>query len=111
MKLREVATVVLPFLPLVVGFALGAVFLRGRTVTVSFQGDGRAFRVGESRPRPIPATLTLHDAEWVRLRVVNRDVHDHALGVLSVDPGDSIEVKADVCATAWRGRDLVVLVR
>lgn len=111
MKLREVAPVVLPFLPLVFGLALGALFLRGRTVTVTFQGDGRAFRTGESRWRPIPATLTLHDAQWVRLRVVNRDVRYHALGVLSVDPGDSVEVRADVCATAWRGRDLVVLVR
>jgi len=110
-KLREVAPVVLPFVPLVLGFALGAVFLRGRTVTVTFQSDGRAFRVGESQRRPIPATLTLHDAEWVRFRVVNRDTHYHALGVLSVDPGDSVEVRAEVCATAWRGRDLVVLVR
>ena len=111
MRLRKVAPVVLPFLPLIFGFALGAVFLRGRTVTVTFQGDGRAFRVGESPWRPIPATLTLHDAEWVRLRVVNRDAHAHALGVLSVDPGDSVEVRPDACATAWRGPDLVVLVR
>ncbi|HUK63698.1 MAG TPA: hypothetical protein VLV15_10195 [Dongiaceae bacterium] len=105
------APVVLPFVPLVFGLALGAVFLRGRTVTVTFQGDGRAFQVGEGQRRPIPATLTLRDAEWVRLRVVNRDTHDHALGVLSVEPGDSVEVRAEVCATTWRGRDLVVLVR
>jgi len=110
-KLRKVAPVVLPFVPLVFGLALGAVFLRGRTVTVTFQGDGRAFQVGEGQRRPIPATLTLRDAEWVRLRVVNRDTHDHALGVLSVEPGDSVEVRAEVCATTWRGRDLVVLVR
>jgi len=109
-KLRKLVAVA-PFLPLVLGFVLGAVFLRNRTVTVTFQGDGRAFRVGEGRWRPIPATLTLHDPEWVRLRVVNHDPHYHALGVLSVDPGDSVEVRADVCATAWRGRDLVVLVR
>jgi len=109
-KLRKLVTVA-PFLPLVLGFVLGVVFLRSRTVTVTFQGDGRAFRTGESRWRPIPATLTLHDAEWVRLRVVNRDMHYHALGVLSVDPGDSVEVRAEVCATAWRGTDLVVLVR
>ena len=110
MRLRKLVAVA-PFLPLVLGFALGFVFLRSRTVTVTFQGDGRAFRVGEGGWRPIPATLTLHDAKWVRLRVVNRDAHHHALGVLSVDPGDSEEVRPDVCATSWGGPDLVVLVR
>jgi hypothetical protein len=109
-RLRELAPVV-PFLALVFGFALGAVVLRGRTVTVTFQGDGHAFRAEEGRWRPIPATLTLRDAKSVRLRVVNRDMHHHALGVLSVDPGDSVEVRPDVCATAWRGPDLVVPVR
>jgi hypothetical protein len=109
--LRGLAPAVLPFLALVLGFALGAVVLRTRTVTVTFRGDGRAFRAEEGRWRPIPATLTLRDARWVRLRVVNRDTHHHALGVLSLDPGDSVEVRPDICATAWRGADLVVLVR
>ena len=110
MTLRKLVTVA-PFLPLVLGFVLGAVLLRGRTVTVTFHGHGRSFRVGEGRWRPIPATLTLHDPDAVRLRVVNRDAHYHALGVLSLDPGDSVEVRPDVCATSWRGQDLVLLVR
>ena len=111
MKLPGWAPSALPFLPLLVGFALGALFLRGRTITVVFQLDGREYRAGDERWRPIPATFTLHDAEQVRLRVVNRDTRPHAIGVLSVDPGDSLEVRADVCASVWRGTDLVVLVR
>jgi len=109
--LRRVGPAVLPFLPLVVGLALGAALPHTRTVTVDFRRGGRAFRVGVSRWRPMPATLTLHDAQRVRLRVVNRDTTYHAVGVLSVDPADSVEARPDVCAAAWRGRDLVVLVR
>ena len=110
MSLRKL-TAVAPFLPLVIGFALGAVVLRSRTVTVIIPRDGRAFRADGGRWRPLPALLTLHDASWVRLRVVNRDTSHHAVGVLSIEPGDSVEVRPDVCATAWRGPDLLVLVR
>lgn len=111
MRLRAFAPAVLPLLALVVGFLGAAVALRDRAVTVTFQSAGRAFRVGEDRWRPMPATLRLRDAESVRLRVVNRDGHPHAIGVLSVAPGDSVDVRPDVCATAWSGPDLVVLVR
>jgi len=104
-------TAVAPFLPLVIGFVLGAVVLRSRTVTVTFDRDGRAFRADDGRWRPIPAMVTLHGADWVRLRVVNRAMTPHAVGVLSVEPGDSVEVRPDVCATTWRGPNLLVLVR
>lgn len=110
MRLRKL-TAVAPFLPLVFGFVLGDIVLRTRTVSVTFNRDGRAFRADDGRWRPIPAMLTLHDASWVRLRVVNRDTSHHAVGVLSVEPGDSVEVRPDVCATTWRGADLLVLVR
>jgi len=43
--------------------------------------------------------------------VVNRDARPHALGVLSVGPGDSVEVRPDVCAPAPRGPQLVLLVQ
>lgn len=102
---------VAPLLPLICGFVLGAAVLRSRTVTVIFQRDGRAFRTDDGRWRPIPAMLTVHGANGVRLHVVNRDVGHHAVGVLSIEPGDSVEVRPDVCATTWRGSDLLVLVR
>ena len=111
MRPRGVASLALPLVVLAAGFALGAVVLRERVVAVTFQEGGRAFRADDGPWRPTPATLTLQGASWVRLRVVNRDVHYHALGILSVEPGDSVEVRPDVCATAWRGPDLVVLVR
>jgi len=31
--------------------------------------------------------------------------------VVSIEPEDSVEVRPDVCATTWRGSDLLVLVR
>jgi len=108
---RGVASLALPLFVLAAGFALGAVVLRERVVMVTFQEGGRAFRADGGPWRPTPATLTLQGASWVRLRVVNRDVHYHALGILSVAPGDSVEVRPDICATAWRGPDLVVFVR
>lgn len=111
MTLRGLAPLALPLAALAGGFALGAVVLRERVVMVTFQEGGHAFRADDGPWRPTPATLTLQGANWVRLRVVNRDMHHHALGILSVDPGDSVEVRPDVCATAWRGPGLVVLVR
>lgn len=110
MTLRKL-TAVAPFLPLVLGFVLGAVVLRSRTVTVVFRRDGRAFRADDGPWRPTPAMLTLQGASWVRLRVVNHGTGYHAVGVLSIEPGDSVEVRPDVCATTWRGPDLLVLVR
>ena len=111
MKFRTWAPSVLPFLPLLLGLVLGILILRGRTVALVFQRDGRAFRAGDERWRPLPATFTLHDVGQLRLRVVNRDTRAHAVGALSVDAGDSVEVQADVCTSAWRGGDLVVLVQ
>ena len=111
MRLRASAPAVLPLLALVVGFGGAAVVLRDRAITVTFQRAGRVFRIEDGRRRPMPATLLLRDAESVRLRVVNRDARFHAIGVLSVAPGDSVEVRPDACATTWSGPDLVVLVR
>lgn len=111
MTLQRLGPAVVPVALVVVGVACAALLLRDRAVAVTFDGAGRAFRVGDGRWRPLPATLRLRDAESVRLRVVNRDARSHVIGVLSVGPGDSVEVRPDVCATAWTGPDLVVLVR
>ena len=100
-----------PFLVLALGFALGAVIFRGRTVSVTFQAGGRTYRTADRGTHRLPATLTLFDAERVRLRVVNRDARPHALGVLSVAPGDSVEVRPDVCAPLPRPPQLVLLVQ
>ena len=111
MRTRELATTAAPFLILAFGFTLGALIFRGRTVGVTFEAGGRTYRTGDRGAHLLPATLTLSDAERVRLRVVNRDARPHALGVLSVGPGDSVEVRPDVCAPAPRGPQLVLLVQ
>ena len=111
MRTRELATTAAPFLILALGFALGAVIFRGRTVSVTFQAGGRTYLTDGSGARRLPATMTLSDAERVRLRVVNRDARPHALGVLSVAPGDSVEVRPDVCAPLPRRPQLVLLVQ
>ncbi|HXY18862.1 MAG TPA: hypothetical protein VEH83_02590 [Gemmatimonadales bacterium] len=43
--------------------------------------------------------------------MLNRDARPHALGVLSVAPGDSVEVRPDICAPAPRGPVVVMLVQ
>ncbi|HVM43180.1 MAG TPA: hypothetical protein VMT77_06720 [Gemmatimonadales bacterium] len=111
MSARRLATTAAPFLVLILGFALGAVIFRGRTVSVTFQAGGRSYLGGDGRAHRLPATLTVPDAERVRLRVVNRDVRFHALGVLSVPPGDSVVVRPDVCAPPPREPVLVMLVQ
>jgi hypothetical protein len=100
-----------PFLLLALGFALGAVIFRGRTVTVTFEAGGRFYRAGRGAAHRLPATLTLGDPDRVRLRVVNRDARPHALGVVSVAAGDSVETRPDICAPAPRGPVVVVLVQ
>jgi len=110
-KARALATTVAPFLILAFGFALGAVIFRGRTVSVTFEAGGRSYLTGDGLVHRLPATMALSDAEQVRLRVVNRDARPHALGVLSVAPGDSVEVRPDVCVPPPREPVLVMLVQ
>ena len=111
MRARALATTAAPFLILALGFALGAVIFHGRTVSVTFEAGGRTYRTGDRGAHRLPATLTLSDVERVRLRIVNRDARPHALGVLSVAPGDSVEVRPDVCAPPPQGPGLVLLVQ
>ena len=111
MKSRDLATTVAPFLVLAVGFGLGALMFRGRTVNVTFDAGGHVYRTDGGGTHRLPATFTLGDPERTRLRVVNRDARAHAVGVLSVGPGDSVEVRPDVCAPAPRGPRLVMLVQ
>ena len=100
-----------PAAALAIGLALGLLLLRDRVVAVSFEAGGRTYRAGAAPPRRLPATLTLDDPAHVWLRVVNRDARAHAVGVLSVEAGDSVEVRTDVCAPSPSGSTLVVLVR
>ena len=100
-----------PLVPLVLGFALGAAILRERVVDVTFQEGGRAFRGGDGAPHRLPATLTLDGDGRLWLRVVNLDKRSHAVGVLSVEPGDSVEVRPDMCAPAPRQGAVVLLVQ
>jgi len=96
---------------MVVGFALGVAILRQRVVSVTFPEGGRAFQAGDGVPHPLPATMTLDDIGHLRMRVVNRDTRFHAVGVLSVAPGDSVEARPDVCVPTLPARSVAVLVR
>ena len=42
---------------------------------------------------------------------MNRDTGQHTVGVLSVEPWDSVEVRPGACATTWRDLNSLVLVR
>jgi hypothetical protein len=109
--LRGLEPLALPLAALALGLGLATAALRERVVTITFQRDGRAFRTGDGVRHPLPATMTLDDIGAVRLRVVNRDERSHAVGVLSVQAGDSVEVHPDACAPAPRERALVLLIR
>jgi hypothetical protein len=109
--LRGAAPFAGPATALAVGLALGLLAFRDRVLAVTIERGGEAYRTGAAAPQRLPATLTLADAGHLRLRVVNRDTRSHAVGVLSVPAGDSVEVRPDVCAPAPSGGALVVLVR
>ena len=114
MNVRAVALIALPVCAVAAGIALDlAAYENVQTVimTVTFPSDGHHFRADFGRWRPIPATMSLHKPQRLMLRVINRDTRTHAFGVLSIDPGDSVEARPDACVNGRIRSDLVVLVR
>ena len=111
MTLRGAASFAGPAAALAIGLALGLLVFRDRVLAVTIDPGGGTYRAGGAAPHRLPATLTLDDAGHLWLRVVNRDTRSHAVGVLSVQAGDSVEVRPDVCAPSPSGAALVVLVQ
>ena len=96
---------------LALGVGIGLALPGWRIETITFEAGGRTWRLADSPPRRLPATLDIEDDGRLRLRVINRDSTGHSAGVLAVAASDSAEVPAEFCTGTHAAGATTLLLR